>query len=233
MTAEEVLALLEQNRDERGMKHWETLGKAKSELRSYGIGLTRLRKLAKQIGRDSALAGELWKSDLYDARVVALLIDDPKRMTRLQAETQVEQLEAGMLEHVFSSCDATLARVPYVVELADEWMRSDDPVRQRCGYGLLYEISKFSGKKAPNADWFREHVDRIERRMEGGASALRMAMGAALMGIGKRSAALNAAALRVAEATGPIEFESASGKCEPFDVAKHLRTERLQEKLTR
>ena len=56
-------------------------------------------------------------------------------------------------------------------------------------------------------------------------------MGAALMGIGKRSAALNQAALKVALHVGPIEFTSASGECEPFDVARHLTTDRLKEKL--
>jgi hypothetical protein len=58
-----------------------------------------------------------------------------------------------------------------------------------------------------------------------------MSMGAALMGIGKRSAVLNEAALRVAREVGPIAFTSASGECEPFDVAKHLTTGRLKEKL--
>ena len=231
MTSEEVHALLEENRDERGLAHWEKLGDRTAGMRSYGIGLTRLRKLAKQIGRDGALARELWQSDVYDARVIALLIDEPKTLTREQAEVQVEQLGAGMLEHVFSSCDATLAKAPWVVDLADDWIRSDDAVRQRCGYGLLYEISKFSGKKAPDESWFMDHVERIDGRMAGAPSSLRMAMGTALMGIGKRSQALNAAALRVAEAVGPIEFESASGECEPFDVAKHLRTQRLKEKL--
>ena len=56
-------------------------------------------------------------------------------------------------------------------------------------------------------------------------------MGMALMGIGKRSAVLNEAALKVARAVGPIEFTSASGACEPFDVVKHLTTDRLREKL--
>ena len=46
-------------------------------------------------------------------------------------------------------------------------------------------------------------------------------------------ATLNAAALKVAERVGPIEFESISGKCDPFDVAKHLTTDRLAEKLGR
>jgi hypothetical protein len=231
MDRAEVLALLEQNRDERGIRRWEALGMGSSGLRSCGIGLTRLRKLAKGIGRNAELARDLWNTDLYDARVVSLLIDDPRTITREQAEVQVEQLGAGMLPHVFSSCDATLARTPFVVELADEWIDGTDPIRQRCGYGLLYEISRFSGKKAPQESWFMDHVERISARMEAGTSALRMAMGTALLGIGKRSVALNAAALRVAEATGPIEFESASGECEPFDVAKHLRTDRLRTKL--
>lgn len=200
-------------------------------LRTCGIGLTKLRKLAKSIGRDSKLARELWDSDIYDARIISLLIDDPHTMTREQAETQVEQLGGGMMTHVFSSCDATLARVPYVVELADDWIRSDDPVRRCCGYGLLYEISKFKGKKAPAEEWFLDHIERIGERMDAGSSALRLAMGNALMGIGKRSVELNAPALRLAEAVGPIEFESASGDCEPFDVAKHLRAAGLQERL--
>jgi hypothetical protein len=56
-------------------------------------------------------------------------------------------------------------------------------------------------------------------------------MAGALMNMGKRTATLNAAALRVAEQVGPIEFESSSGTCEPFDVAKHLTTDRLKKKL--
>ena len=108
---------------------------------------------------------------------------------------------------------------------------SSDPVRRACGYGLLYEISKFKGKKAPDEEFFLTHVEHISETMADETTSVRMAMGAALMGIGKRSAKLNEAALAVAEAEGPIEFESASGKCEPFDVAKHLRTSRLKEKL--
>lgn len=231
METSEVLELLEANRDERGIQNWNRPGIATGGLKSFGIGLTKLRKLAKQIGRDRDLARTLWETDVYEARVIALLIDDPRSMTRQQAETQVEELGAGALSHVFSSCDATLAKTPFVVELADEWVRSRDTVRRSCGYGLLYEVSKFTGKKAPDERYFLDHVEHISDTIDGEPSSVRLAMGSALMGIGKRSATLNAAALRVAERVGPIEFESASGKCEPFDVAKHLRTDRLAEKL--
>lgn len=231
MTVAEVIALLDAERDERGMKNWERLGAGTGGMKSYGIGLTRLRALAKTVGRDHALAQALWKSDVHEARVMALLVDDPARITRVQAERQVEQLSGGMLAHVFSSCDATLAKTSFVVELADAWVQSKDPVRRECGYGLLYEASKFSGKKAPNEDYFLTHIQRISDTIDTEGEKIRLAMGAALMGVGKRTAVLNKAALKVARRVGPIEFTSVSGDCEPFDVVKHLTTDRLREKL--
>jgi 3-methyladenine DNA glycosylase AlkD len=231
MTVTEVLAMLDAERDERGMKNWEKLGQNTAGLRSYGLGLTRLRKLAKRMGCDRELAQVLWRTDVYDARVIALLIDDPAQISRDQAERQVEELAGGMLAHVFASCDATLAKTSFVVELAEQWVRSDDPVRRDCGYGLIYEASKRSGKKAPSEEFFLAHIKRIADTINGEPEKVRLSMGAALMGIGKRSAALNKAALKVARDAGPIEFTSASGKCEPFDVAKHLTAGRLKEKL--
>jgi len=231
MTVSEVLALLDAERDERGMKNWEKLGPRTAGLRGYGIGLTRLRKLAKKMGRNRNLAQALWKTDVYDARVIALLIDDPAQITRDQAERQVEELAGGMLAHVFASCDSTLAKTSFMVELAEKWVQSDDPVRRDCGYGLLCEASKLSGKKAPSEEFFLAQVEGIANTINGELENVRLSMGAALIGIGKRSAALNKAALKVARDVGPIEFTSASGKCEPFDVAKHLTTDRLKGQL--
>ena len=231
MNVSDVLDRLEAERDERGIANWARLGAGTGGLKSYGIGLTRLRALAKQLGRDHALAQALWATDVHDARVLALLVDDPARMTREQAERQVEQLAGGQLAHVFASCDATLAKTPFAVELADAWVRSDDPVRRCCGYGLLYEASKLSPKKAPDEAFFLAHVARIAERIDAEGEGVRLAMATALMGIGKRTATLNRAALEVARETGPIAFTPVGGDCEPFDVAKHLTTDRLEEKL--
>ena len=230
-TLADVLALLEAQRDERGMANWRRPGVDTGGMRSFGIGLTRLRAIARELGRDRALAQTLWRSDVHEARVIALLIDDPAQITREQAEQQVEELSGGMLAHVFASCDVTLAKTPFAVELADQWVRSDDPVRRDCGYGLLYEASKLSGKKAPDENFFLAHVARIADTIDTQPERVRLAMATALMGIGKRSATLNRAALAVARAAGPIEFTSASGKCEPFDVVKHLDNPRLKARL--
>lgn len=229
MTPDQVHALLAEHRDERGVRHWQARF-PDSPLQAHGIGLTRLRKLAKGIGRDHALSAQLWTSPVYEARVIALLIDEPKRITREQAERQVEELQGGQLAHVFSSCDASLARVPFVVELAEDWMRSDDPVRQRCGYGLLYELSKSKKRSAPDEDWFSAWIAHIDAQRGGAGVDELMAMASALMGVGKRTARLHGEALRVARAIGPIDWDE-TGSCEPFDVVKHLDNDRLRSRL--
>lgn len=231
MNVTQVMELLQTNQNERGIQHWNQDGSRNSNLRSYGIGLTVLRKLAKQIGRDHVLSQQLWDSEVYDARIVALLIDDPKQMTRAQAEVQVEELDHGQLAHVFSSCDATLAKTSFVVALLCDWIKSNDTMRRSCGYGLLYEVSKSKKKNAPDDAFFLEYVNHISESFSSENRTVQGSMGGALLGIGKRSKRLNAAALKVARTIGPIQFESEKRNCEPFDVAKHLTSDYITKKL--
>ena len=230
MTKSEIHDYLKAKQDARGIAHWKEHKEKSGGLQSYGIGLTKLRKFAKTVGKDPKLARQLWHSKIYEMKIISLLIDDPKSLTIEQAESQVEQLQGGYLAHVFSSCDATLAKAPFVVELADKWIASKDPVRRRCGYGLLYEISKSKKKSAPGDEYFLAHIEHIDKVYEKLSTDDLMAMAAALMGIGKRSKTLNSAALEVAEKIGPIDFDP-DGRCDPMDVSKHLTSDYIKQKL--
>ncbi|MGI9316651.1 MAG: DNA alkylation repair protein [bacterium] len=230
MQKSEILEYLKANQDARGIAHWKTHKEKSGGLKSFGIGLTQLRKFSKTVGRDPKLARQLWHSQIYEMKIIALLIDDPTTMTIDQAEAQVEQLQGGYLAHVFAFCDATLAKAPFVVELADKWIKSNDPVRRRCGYGLLYEISKNKKKSAPVEEYFLAQVAHIEKTYPKQSTTTLLSMATALMGIGKRSKELNAAALKVALKIGPIDFDP-DGRCEPMDVAKHLTSKYIEKKL--
>ncbi len=230
MTKTQVTALLKENQNERGIANWK---KKPRKLKSFGIGLTQLRKLAKQVGRDHKLALQLWKSDIYDAKVVGLLIDDPKQLSRELAEEQVEGLQGGLLSHVFASCDATLAKTPFAFELACDWMEGKDDVRRRCGYTLLYELSKKNIKAMDDA-YLLGRIDHIQDRIHGEEMWVREAMNGALMGIGKRNKKLNKAAVRAAKAIGPVDIDYGDdNSCEPLDVLKHLTSDYLKKKFAR
>ena len=163
MNDSEVFKLLTANKNDRGIDNWHKLEDTQG-LASFGIGLTKLRKLAKQIGKSHELALALWDSNNYDAKVISLLIDEPKKITQAQVEQQVEGLGIGLLTHVFSSCDATLAKAPFAFELVKVWMKSDDAIRRQCGYGLVYEFSKNKRNKQFTDDFFLGCITIIDKK---------------------------------------------------------------------
>lgn len=228
-TKASVISLLRKHADPRGIEHWK---KRSSNLESFGIGLTKLRKLAKEVGKDHRLAASLWKSDIYDAKLIAILIDDPKRMTPEQAESWVDDgLGDGYLVHTYTTCGAPLAKTAFAFELASRWVDSEDPVRRRCGYGLLYELSKRK-PKGMDDEYLIDRIEIIRETIRDEEMWVRESMNTALMGIGKRNLVLNEAAIAAAEAIGPVDIDYGNdNSCEPLDVLKHLRCGVLREKL--
>jgi hypothetical protein len=136
-----------------------------------------------------------------------------------------------MLSHVLSSCDATLAKSPIAFEIAKDWMPSKDPVRRSCGYGLVYELAKDKKDKRLTDEFFLGCVEKIASTIAKEKNSVRVGMGGALMSIGKRNKKLNAAAIKVAKAIGPIHFSDGDKKCEPMNVLKHLTSDYLRNKL--
>lgn len=230
MNKSDVFELLAENKNDRGIANWRKL-KESINLDSFGIGLTVLRKLAKKIGKNHDLALELWQSNNYDAKVIGLLIDEPKKITVEQVERQVEQLQAGMLTHVFSSCDATLAKAPFAFELAKTWLTHKDVTRRSCAYGLIYEFSKKKSLEPYSDEFFHSCLSQIDTKFEKEDAKVQLAMGGALMGIGKRNPSLNLVAIELATKIGAIPF--GDGHCEPFDVLKHLTSDYLQDKFNK
>lgn len=230
MKVSEVFTLLKANQNDRGLEHWNKISNS-GGLSSFGIGLTQLRKLAKKVGRDHELALELWGTDNYDAKIIGLLIDDPKQITRQQAEEQADDLGIGMLTHVFSSCDATLPKAPFAFDLAQEWIKSKHNIRRQCGYGLIYELSKNKRNKALTDDFFLDCIERISQEIGNEEPRVRASMGGALIGIGKRNKILNHHAIKVAKAIGSIDFNDSNSNCEPMNVLKHLTSDYIKKKL--
>jgi 3-methyladenine DNA glycosylase AlkD len=230
MTQAQVVALLEKNKQERGIEHWKRLTGGKAG-KSFGLGLTQLRKIAKGIGRDHDLARELWTSDVYDAKVISLLIDDPKKMTRAQAEKQVAHLGFWMMAHVYCSCDAAAAKAPFAREMAVEWIESKDKTKRRCGYLLLAEMSK--NKKDPELTdaFYAKYIDRIARTIKKEENFVKDAMNAFIFGVGQRNAALHKKAVAAAKAYWPIEVDYGDNSCEPVDPLKHLLGPHIMKKV--
>ena len=61
---------------------------------TYGVSIPILRKMAKEIGRDHFLAQQLWASGIHEARILASMIDEPKKVTEEQMESWVKEFDS-------------------------------------------------------------------------------------------------------------------------------------------
>ena len=95
----------------------------------------------------------------------------------------------------------------------------------------LYELAKDKKDKRLTDEFFLGCVEKIGKTIAKEENWVRVGMGGALMGIGKRNKKLNAAAIKLAKAIGPIHFSDGDKKCEPMNVLKHLTSDYLRNKL--
>lgn len=54
-----------------------------------GISIPRLRKIAKEAGKDHELALALWDTAIPEARILASMVDDPAQVASAQMDTWV------------------------------------------------------------------------------------------------------------------------------------------------
>ncbi len=84
MNVQEVVARLRRlgNRKDRdGMARF-----AIPSDRAFGMSMSTIHKVAKDLGRDHALAEALWKTGWYEARTLAAFVDEPSRVTPAQMD---------------------------------------------------------------------------------------------------------------------------------------------------
>ena len=103
--------------------------------RALGVSASRMRKLAKEIGTDHKLALELWESDIHEARVVAALIDHPKRVTKAQMNAWVRQIDNwGVCD---ACCCVLFDKTPFAWDKAIEWSDRKEEFVRRAGFVLM------------------------------------------------------------------------------------------------
>ncbi len=61
---------------------------------TFGVSIPILRVMSKEIGVDHVLAQQLWSSGFHEARMLASMIADPKRVTEAQMESWVRDFDS-------------------------------------------------------------------------------------------------------------------------------------------
>ncbi len=174
--------------------------------KAYGVPGPELRRMAKAAGTDHALAAALWKAGALETRAIAVLADDPAKVTPGQMERWAADFDS------WAVCDAACChlfdRTPHAAAFAREWASRDEEFVKRAGFVLMAGLACHD-KAAPDA-LFAEFLEIVERGADDPRNMVKKGVNWALRGIGKRNLALNrkatAVCRRLVERSGPARW---------------------------
>jgi len=193
----------------------------------YGVNIPVIRKLAKELKYNHNLAKELWETKIHEARILAFLIDNPKKVTIEQMESWVRDI------HSWDICDGCMSnlfdKTPYAYKKAVEWSKRKEEFVKRAGFVLMATLSVHD-KKADDSE-FEKFFPLIEREAKDERNFVKKAVNWALRQIGKRSPYLHKQAIRIAEKIQKQEYKSS--KWIAADALREFRSEKIKTRLTR
>ena len=162
--------------------------------KSFGVSMANLKVLAKQLGKDHDLAAALWATGVYEARMLASLIDEPARVTPAQMDRWRRDFDNwGICDTV---CFHLFDRTPHAFAKIAQWRNGRDEFGKRAAFALLACVA-LHDKQAKDAP-FVAALTFIEDAAGDDRNFVKKAVNWALRAIGIRNRALNSAAVKTA-----------------------------------
>lgn len=194
--------------------------------RRLGVSMPDIRKLAKEIKLNHELALRLWETGIPDAMILAAIIDDPKLVTREQAEEWVVDINS------WDVCDQLcmkLDKVSFADELVEAWSVREEEFVKRAAFALIACLAWHD--KTATDEQFIGFLDVIKTGATDERNYVKKAVNWALRNIGKRNLALNTAALSAAREIQ--EMDSKAARWIARDAIRELSSDQIQIRLQR
>lgn len=217
MNASEILSSLRSAAKEGTARIYRRHGSAGEVL---GVLYSDLAKLQKRIRCDHALALELWRTGIHEARVLATQVADPALATRKEIDRWLKDCEGYPMVDAFS---AFVARTPHADSCLQVWMEAEGEWPSSAAWALLSRRAQDGAESNANTDeFFEAFLRRIERGIAGAPNRTRHAMNGALIGIGLRNERLRDLALATARRIGKVEVDHGETDCKTPDAAAYI-----------
>jgi 3-methyladenine DNA glycosylase AlkD len=172
---------------------------------TLGISIPVLRRLAREIGKDHALATALWKSGIHEARILAAFVDEPEQVTAAQMDRWVKGFDS------WDVCDQVCAnlfwRTPFAVAKAVEWSKDEREFVKRAGFALMAALAWHN--EAATDTQFKRFFPAIKRGALDERNFVKKAVNWALRQIGKRNSSLNKKSIKLAREIQKLDSKSA------------------------
>ncbi len=191
----------------------------------YGVCMPTLKSMAKELGKNHELALQLWQTKIFDARIIAIFIEDPKEMTEEQIEQWVSDFDNWAI--CDGACLHLFDKTPFAWKKALVWSKRKEEFVKRAGFALMAVLAVHE-KKADDRE-FIKYFSAIKRESTDERNYVRKAVNWALRQIGKRNLALNKQAIDISKEIQKLDSKSA--RWIASDALRELSNEVIQKRL--
>lgn len=158
--------------------------------RVLGVAMASIQAVAKPLGRDPDLAEALWQTGVYEARMVACMIDDPATVTPERMDRWRVDLDNWAVTDTV--CFKLWDRTPHAFAMIDRWAALNHEFGRRAAFALLASCALH--RRGVDTDYLAR-LPLIEAAAGDERNFVRKGVNWALRAIGgKKSPALRAAA---------------------------------------
>jgi 3-methyladenine DNA glycosylase AlkD len=192
---------------------------------ALGVSVADIRVLAKRIGVDHSLALALWKTNIYEARMLTAFVSDPTRVTPALMDRWARDFDNWAICDTL--CFHLFDKTPHAWSKVDQWNSDRREFVKRAAFALLASLA-LHDKSAPDKPFLRS-LRLVERAAPDDRNFVKKAVSWALRGVGRRNGVLNKAAVDVARRLSQSDQPAARwvGK----DALKELTSPVVQKRL--
>ncbi len=192
-----------------------------------GVPIKNIRLLASKIGRNHELSLELWETKIHESKLLATLIEEPRKVSLEQLSKQVREIKEKTIADYFIKY--IVSKTDFVLSRANSWTNMSKPKYVRyAGYLCVNELSSRSITLDNN--YFSKHLLIIELQLNSAKGLIQNGQVNSLIAIGSRNKVLNKKALKIAKKLGDIKLiqGNRSKVVNPHSI---LSDEKIQSKL--
>jgi len=161
---------------------------------ALGVPVGAIRAIAKQLGRNHKLALALWKTGVFEARMLATMVDDPAEVTPAQMDQWTADFDNwGICD---TACFVLFDRTPHVGAKIRKWAPKKEEFVRRTAFALMASAALHD--KDSDDKVFLKYLPLIERAAADNRNFVKKGVSWALRSIGSRSVGLHKASIALA-----------------------------------
>lgn len=162
---------------------------------ALGVPVGVIRKLGKELGTSHELAEALWQSGCYEARLLAIFVDDPDEVTPAQMDRWCRDFDNWAV--CDTACFALFDRTRHTFRKVEAWAKRTGEFQKRAAFALLASAGVHD-KEATDAE-FLKCLPLIEKAAANERNFVKKGVSWALRVIDRRSLKLHAASIALAQ----------------------------------